>query len=309
MVIKIKESKIGLVLSAVFVGMVAFVVAVVYFSFASEQNAWQTFVTLCNGIAANCQEILYGSVQNLVLQKNLVIGTMALLSLVFTSFIFIDLYRTRKFVSKFDVIKTIGNFVIVRSKDLVAFTAGYLSPKIYLSEKLFEKLNEHELNAVLLHEKSHAKTLDNLRNLVLRSLSKTFFFFPILKDVEKIVSERHENSADNSVIHQMINGRKYLLSSMLKFDNKLKLNASLSYFSARSERLISFVEPIYKISIIRLLVSIMVIVIIALGLFSQNSYAKNLVVSQCTESSVKETEPNMTLISEGASKLNSCNSQ
>ena len=59
-------------------------------------------------------------------------------------------------------------YKLIESDDLLAWCAGLLFPKVYVSSGLVNKLSRIQLNAVLAHEHGHASRRDNLRKLVLR---------------------------------------------------------------------------------------------------------------------------------------------
>lgn len=58
-------------------------------------------------------------------------------------------------------------YQLIESDDLLAWCAGLLFPKVYLSSGLLNKLNHVQLNAVLAHEYGHVSRRDNLRKLLL----------------------------------------------------------------------------------------------------------------------------------------------
>ena len=58
-------------------------------------------------------------------------------------------------------------YQLIESDDLLAWCAGLLFPKVYLSSGLVNELSRVQLNAVLAHEHGHVSRRDNLRKLVL----------------------------------------------------------------------------------------------------------------------------------------------
>lgn len=78
-----------------------------------------------------------------------------------------------------------------------AFTAGVLRPHIYLAEELQQNLAAPELRAVFRHEACHLRRRDPLRFAVLRFLSKTFFWLPLLGVWVEELMEETEIVADD----------------------------------------------------------------------------------------------------------------
>ena len=58
-------------------------------------------------------------------------------------------------------------YKVIESPDLLAWCAGWLFPRVYLSRGLLNQLNASELTAVLAHEHGHCLRRDNLRKLVI----------------------------------------------------------------------------------------------------------------------------------------------
>jgi len=83
------------------------------------------------------------------------------------------------------------------------FCSGSISPGIYLSRGMAEKLTPEELEAMLLHEKHHMENRDPLKILLGRIVVSALFFVPILEDVFKRYLTEKELAADQSAIrHQ-----------------------------------------------------------------------------------------------------------
>lgn len=77
-----------------------------------------------------------------------------------------------------------------------AFCAGFLRPKIIISNGFIKRLNVGELTAVLLHEKQHLRSLDVLKTLAIRFLCSLFFFLPAVKILAKKYYLSSELEAD-----------------------------------------------------------------------------------------------------------------
>lgn len=78
-----------------------------------------------------------------------------------------------------------------------AFTLGVLRPRIYIAEELQRSLTAVELRAVFRHEVCHLRRRDPLRFAVLRFLSKTFPWLPLLRVWVEELMEDAEFVADD----------------------------------------------------------------------------------------------------------------
>lgn len=105
--------------------------------------------------------------------------------------------------------------VQIESAKLFAYCVGIKKPQIYISSGLVTQVNVKELEAILLHEKSH---LDNHDPLVLTLLSLTqniFPYFPILSDLIRNFRIEREIRADKFAVSQQ-GDMQPLLSAMKK---------------------------------------------------------------------------------------------
>ncbi len=80
------------------------------------------------------------------------------------------------------------------------FCAGFISPRVYLSRGMVEKLEPHELEALLLHEKHHLENYDPLKMLLGRLVVAALFFIPALRDILEQYLIEKEIAADRSAI-------------------------------------------------------------------------------------------------------------
>lgn len=85
-------------------------------------------------------------------------------------------------------------------KATLCFCAGFISPRIYLSRGIVEKLAPEELEALLLHEKHHLKNYDPLKILLGRLVVSALFFLPVLPDILRRYLIEEEIAADRSAI-------------------------------------------------------------------------------------------------------------
>jgi len=117
---------------------------------------------------------------------------------------------------------------------------GVLRPRIWLPEGIRDVLSDPELDAVLLHELTHAKRRDNLIRLLHEIVLCLLWFHPLLWITNARLSVYRELSCDEPVIQQAKGGD--LVSALAKLarpEQPLLLRATASsLLSSRLERLI-----------------------------------------------------------------------
>lgn len=79
----------------------------------------------------------------------------------------------------------------------VAFTAGWLRPRIYISRELARRLAPAELRAVLAHEGAHVARRDPLRLSLLRFAACALFWLPALRRLVHDLADEVELAADD----------------------------------------------------------------------------------------------------------------
>lgn len=82
----------------------------------------------------------------------------------------------------------------------LAFCAGWLQPRIYVSTGTLSRLSESELRAVLAHEHHHRARRDPLRLAVGRVLSQALFFLPVLRPLHERYGDVAELTADAAAL-------------------------------------------------------------------------------------------------------------
>lgn len=95
------------------------------------------------------------------------------------------------------------------------FCAGFLRPKILISNEYIKRLNAGEITAVLLHEKQHLKSLDVLKTIAIRFFCSLLFFLPAVR----ILAQKYHLSSELEADARASAGFKYkapLLSAMGK---------------------------------------------------------------------------------------------
>jgi beta-lactamase regulating signal transducer with metallopeptidase domain len=125
---------------------------------------------------------------------------------------------------------------------------GVLHPHISLPHGIDRLLSEHELNAVLIHELTHARRRDNLIRLIHEVSLCVLWFHPLVWIAGSRLALYRELSCDESVIHSA-HGEE-LVSALAKLanpDKALLLQASSSSFiSHRLARLAAQPQPTYR---------------------------------------------------------------
>lgn len=87
-------------------------------------------------------------------------------------------------------------------EDALCFCAGFISPHIYLSRAVVDRLTTEELEALLLHEKHHLENCDPLKALLGRLIASALFFIPFLQDILTYYLIKKEIAADQEVIRK-----------------------------------------------------------------------------------------------------------
>ena len=116
----------------------------------------------------------------------------------------------------------------------LAFTGGFLKPRIFLSTKLLDILDEKELRAVILHESHHQGSKDPLKGLVVSFISDFLFFLPVSRFLKKAFHLTSEMTADAYSVSSQADPLD-LVSSLLKVQ-KLNGPAASWFFDPTTER-------------------------------------------------------------------------
>ena len=99
-----------------------------------------------------------------------------------------------------------------------AFCAGYLRPRVYVSQAAVDLLNDAQLDAVLAHEHHHQRVRDPLRLAYGRVVSQALFFVPALRVLFDRYADVAELRADDAAVRGPAGGRAALASALLAFD-------------------------------------------------------------------------------------------
>lgn len=172
---------------------------------------------------------------------------------------------------------------IVRSKNLVAITHGYFSPRIIISDSLIESLTEKELEAVLLHELHHVKNKHTIIYLISTLLKSSLFFLPLLDVFTDKMKFAFEAEADKAAVKIQKTDIyiKQALVKTLNFHSKpfsLVPNFSVDTLEHRINKINnyknrSYVIKIRKKDVFTTLLSL--VVLLSLFFYPSYGYAKN----------------------------------
>jgi Zn-dependent protease with chaperone function len=100
-----------------------------------------------------------------------------------------------------------------------AFCAGLFRPRVYITSGALAVLDEHGLNAVLMHERHHARRRDPLRLAASRVIARSLFFLPALRELRRGQQMLTEVSADESAVAAAAGDRSALARAILSFSD------------------------------------------------------------------------------------------
>ncbi|MGH3029350.1 MAG: M56 family metallopeptidase [Gaiellaceae bacterium] len=106
--------------------------------------------------------------------------------------------------------------LVTAERSPLALCAGYVSPRIYVSQGALDALAPQELRAVVAHELHHRERRDPLRILVARVLADALFFLPVLKRIADRYATLVELAADEASV-RALGERRTLARALLKF--------------------------------------------------------------------------------------------
>ena len=137
--------------------------------------------------------------------------------------------------------RDLGGALVVEDERPHAFCAGLLSPHVYITTGALAILDEQALEAVLAHERHHARRRDPLRLATSRVLTQAMFFLPGLGELGRGQRSLAEMSADESAIDAEPGNRSALARAMLAFSDSSEVDDSVGIDPARVDYLLG--EP------------------------------------------------------------------
>jgi Zn-dependent protease with chaperone function len=108
--------------------------------------------------------------------------------------------------------------VVFEDGAALAFCAGLLRPRVYVSTGTLEVLSQDELAAVLAHERHHAAQRDPLRLFVAGVISDGLFFAPALRRLADRYGDLAELAADRAAVRAHDGDAAALASALLAFE-------------------------------------------------------------------------------------------
>ena len=105
--------------------------------------------------------------------------------------------------------------LVVAADGPMAFCAGWLRPRVYVSTAVLARLSPGELGAVLAHEHHHGALRDPLRLAIGRVLCTALFFLPVLRPLHHRYADEAEITADAAALAASDGATGPLASAML----------------------------------------------------------------------------------------------
>lgn len=106
---------------------------------------------------------------------------------------------------------------VIDDRRAEAFCVGLLRPQVYITSGALALLDEPGRNAVLEHERAHARRRDPLRLAAGRVLTRSLFFLPGLRELRRGQQLLTEISADDNAVAMAAGDRSALAAAMLSF--------------------------------------------------------------------------------------------
>lgn len=105
--------------------------------------------------------------------------------------------------------------LVVDTPAPLAFCAGWMRPRVYVSTAVLDRVSDSELRAVLAHERHHEAVRDPLRLAVARVLCQALFFLPVLRPLHDRYADVAEIRADAAAVKASDGAAGPLASAML----------------------------------------------------------------------------------------------
>jgi Zn-dependent protease with chaperone function len=106
-----------------------------------------------------------------------------------------------------------------------AFCAGLLRPRVYVTTGALARLDAPALDAVLAHEREHARRRDPLRLATSRVIARSLFFLPAVQELRRGQTMLAEVSADERAV-SAAGDRSAVARAMLSFSDAAEAGGS-----------------------------------------------------------------------------------
>jgi BlaR1 peptidase M56 len=134
--------------------------------------------------------------------------------------------------------RLVQDALVIEDEHPQAFCAGLIRPRVYISSGALAMLDDCGLDAVLAHERYHARRRDPLRLCTARVLARALFFLPGLAKLVERQQALAELSADESAVNARPSNRAGLASAMLSFSDPTGSGSSVGIDPARVDHLL-----------------------------------------------------------------------
>jgi Zn-dependent protease with chaperone function len=124
--------------------------------------------------------------------------------------------RLARRLARLDPADRDGVFVIDDERP-ESFCAGLWRPRVYITTGALARLDAPALDAVLAHERHHARRRDPLRLAASRVIARSLFFLPAVRELRRGQQTLVEMSADESAVGAAGGDRSALARAMLSF--------------------------------------------------------------------------------------------
>jgi Zn-dependent protease with chaperone function len=143
-----------------------------------------------------------------------------------------------------------------------AFCAGLLRPRVYLTTGALAILDEQALDAVLMHERHHARRRDPLRLAASRVLARALFFLPGLGELGRRRETIGEIGADLAAIDGAPANRSALARAMLSFSDASSDDGPVGIDPVRVDHLLGE-PPGWRFPILTVLLAVSLLALVA----------------------------------------------
>jgi Zn-dependent protease with chaperone function len=126
--------------------------------------------------------------------------------------------RLARRLAQLDPTPNDGAFVIDDER-AEAFCAGLWRPRVYITTGALARLDEPALDAVLVHEREHARRRDPLRLATSRVIVRSLFFLPAIRELRRGQVLLAEASADESAVSAAEGDRSAVARAILSFSD------------------------------------------------------------------------------------------